>query len=111
MSGPTGPELPIACSLGADALAGRLDEMDRLRADALRSRTATPGALVLRFAAPGDVAARVDRLVAAERECCPFLRFAVRRTGTEVVLEVTGPPEAGPILDRFLAAPPEGSDP
>jgi hypothetical protein len=41
--------------------------------------------------------------VAAERECCPFLTMDLRTAGDELVLEVTGPEAAAPIIAELLA--------
>jgi hypothetical protein len=48
------------------------------------------------------VAAELDALVAAERECCAFLTLRVQWTAHRLVLDVAAPPEAREIVDAML---------
>lgn len=50
------------------------------------------------------VEAELNDLVRLEAECCPFLAFEVGREGGELVLEISGPDEAAPMLDLFAGA-------
>lgn len=96
-------ELPVACTLGADDLAGRLDEWRAMSAAATgRARTAD-GGLRIAFGRSVDVAA-LARLVAAEQECCAFYSFAivVDRDGTALV--VHAPDGAEQMLDALFGA-------
>ena len=87
-------ELPIACSLDADALAVRRDEM---RAVALA------GARVqLRFDA-GERGA-LERIVAAESECCPFLTMRLADEDDALVLTVDAPKGAEAVLAGMVEA-------
>jgi hypothetical protein len=46
-----------------------------------------------------DAAERlVEEFAQRDKACCPFLEFAVEAEGRELVLEMTGPPEARDIL-------------
>ena len=49
------------------------------------------------------VRAELDRLVEAERACCPFLELAVEETSAGLVLIVTAPAGAEPIVEELLA--------
>jgi hypothetical protein len=52
---------------------------------------------------PG-VRRELERLVAAEQECCPFLTMSVETTDRELLaLGVTAPELAAPILEQMLA--------
>ena len=90
--------MPNACSLTGPERAARGAELHRLASDARR----VPGGARLTF--EPDAERRVRAIVAAEAECCPFLRFELRRTAAALEVEVTGPAEAGPILDELAQA-------
>ena len=94
--------LPIACTLTAASLAERAEWLRRLGAVALIEGARDGDRLVLRFrpVAVDDV----RELVRAETECCPFLSFEVEAQQDEVRLGITGPADAGPVLDGMLAA-------
>ena len=46
---------------------------------------------------------RLRELIAAESSCCSFLSFSLERVDGELVLDVTGPPDARPVIDLFFA--------
>lgn len=89
-------ELPIACSLSAAAQRERRETARRLVAVSLLDARATDRGAVLRFAGAAEPALR--ELIAAERECCPFLTFDLSERGDELSLVVEGPAEARPIV-------------
>jgi hypothetical protein len=94
--------LPIACTLTGASLEERAAWLTRLGEAALIEGVRDDDRLLLRFR---PVAADdVHELVRAERECCPFLSFEVESDDREVRLDVTGPREAGPVLDAMLAS-------
>jgi hypothetical protein len=94
-------EIPIACSLDAEGLSVRRDEIHALGA-LFRGRSVDGDAVVLRF----DPAAReaVADLARRELECCPFFIFNLTETDGEVRLRVVAPPEAAPVLEGFVGA-------
>ena len=94
--------LPIACTLTGASLQERAAWLSRLGDAALVEGRRDGDRLQLRFRAPA--ADDVRELVRAERECCPFLGFELGTAGEEVRLTVTGPSDAGPVLDGMLAA-------
>jgi DNA-binding transcriptional MerR regulator len=91
---------PIACTLAPDELGGRLDDW---RTTVARASTAEPVAsgVRLRFDRDADIAA-LAALMAAEQDCCRFLRFELTVDADDVTLEVSGPPDAQPVIDSLL---------
>jgi hypothetical protein len=101
---------PVACSLEANALATRLDEIAAVGRDALVAREGTGGSHLLRFRADGDTAARLERIVDAERECCSFLTMEVRRVGDELELTIVAPAEGEGTAEALAAGFAAGAD-
>ena len=97
-------ETPIACSLSSDELPKRLAEMSAIGRDALLGVT-PEGAL--RFRADQPARARLEAIIAAESQCCSFLRFRLAERSGELVLSVTAPEGAEPLardlVDAFAA--------
>jgi hypothetical protein len=109
-------ELPIACSLGAAALPVRQAQMAGLGRDALVEAHVDRTHAELRFAAGLGVRERVQRLVAAERECCSFLTMLVDAAPDEVRLTIDAPEGAELVLAELVEAfggnrPPNGTMP
>jgi hypothetical protein len=94
----------IVCTLNPGQMRDRLAFIDSLAADALIGQDEIPGGVRSRFRGTPDVEARVRELVAAESSCCGFLSLEVSRGDGELWLEMTGTPEARPVIDRFFAA-------
>ena len=65
-------DIPVACTLDAGALADRRTEWAALRAFRTEERR-TATTLITTWRRAEGVQAELERLVAAERECCPFL--------------------------------------
>jgi hypothetical protein len=95
---------PIACSLTATEAAARAAQTARIAERALIDRTAVEGGQRLRFAGGQETEAAVREIVAAEAECCPFLEMELRGAGGELELDITGPPEAQPIVEALFAS-------
>ena len=98
------PETPIACTLSARDMATRQALIDALAADALLGRTPTPSGIRVRLRDTPEVERGTRELVAAESACCPFLEFELGRASGELVLDVTGPEDALPVIEMFFAA-------
>ena len=96
------PAPALACSLTAAEGAERAARWRALLDTHLLSRTATTDGRRLAFPAETAVAAELDALVAAERDCCPFLDLTVERFDDEVLLDVSGPPEAAAIVETMF---------
>ena len=93
----------IACSLSAAELSERGDELSELAGRALAGREREDGRVRLRFRAEPGVAEQVEDLARRERECCPFLDFAVQDGASELVLSIRAPAAAAAVLDGFAA--------
>ena len=99
-------DLPIACTLTPDGLTARRALIDALAADGLLDRTPTNRGLRVRLRDTRDIEQRTRELVAAESACCAFLDFDLARENGALVLDITGPADARPVIDMFFA--PEG---
>jgi hypothetical protein len=95
---------PIVCTLNPAEMRGRGARIDALAADALLSREPIEGGLRHRFRADDAVEREVRELAALESRCCAFLTFAVSREPHAVVLDVTGAPDAQPVIEQFFLA-------
>ena len=99
---PDTAQVPIACTLRPDALRGQLDDWQALLSHASRRAELDDGVRVeLEPSAPLD---ELMRVVAAEQNCCQFLRFAITVDTRGVALEVRGPDDARPIIDATVGA-------
>ena len=99
-------DLPIACTLTPDGMTARLALIDALAADGLLERTATASGMRVRLRDTPDIEQRTRALVAAESQCCAFLDFHLGRQDGDLVLDVSGPEDARPLIEMFFA--PEG---
>jgi hypothetical protein len=95
-------EPPIACTLGAESLRGRLEDWQSLLTHAVVRREIDGGVRV-EFDA-GVPADELMRLVSAEQDCCQFFRFTITVDTRGVALEVTAPPDARPIVESLFGA-------
>ena len=91
---------PIACTLTGPQYRERAADIAHLARAALRDRRRIDGGVRLTF----DAAARkrVEALVAAEAECCPFLTLDLRAVAGSLVLDVTGPAAAAPVIEELF---------
>ena len=96
---PTEP--PIACTLDAPTLAGRVTEIRALFANSLRGSERDGARLHLTF----DPAARpaVEAMVAKEKACCAFLSFELAEIDDTLKLTITVPSRAADAADALLA--------
>jgi hypothetical protein len=97
-------ELPIVCSLSEGEVRERRQTiLDFIRGAALNV-TSLPLGYAYRFEPTSEVLAHLSRLVDLERQCCQFLTFRiiVEAGNQPICLEVTGPPEAKPIIADFF---------
>ena len=97
-------ELPIACSLSATEQPVRLAQMTELGRDALVDVKLSGTRATLRFAAGADVRERVTSFVAAESACCPFLAMDVSGEPDAIVLSISAPEDAEPVLRELVDA-------
>jgi hypothetical protein len=95
-------EPAVACSLAPAQRGDRAALIGALTADALVDHEPIAGGVRWRFRASAGVEQRIRDLVHAESECCPFLRFDLKRDAA-LVLDITGPPDAQPVILKFFA--------
>jgi hypothetical protein len=119
-------ELPLACSLDAASMADRLAEMRAIGRDAFLSADKWAGFVshgltnpahiaaegessggrrrVLRFRPGAETRRRLERIVAAEAECCPFLGLELREEPGALALAISAPEGAEPVVDGLVEA-------
>jgi MerR family transcriptional regulator, copper efflux regulator len=97
---PAQVEVPIACTLRPDALRGQVEDWQALMRHADR-RVAMDDGVRVELGA-GTPVQELMRLVAAEQECCQFLRFAITVDTRGVGLEVRGPADARMIIESLF---------
>lgn len=88
----------MACSAGDDELASLSRLLRRIGRAAIH-RERTSAGYRLRLPDSDSAEAAVAEFARRDKACCPFLDFEISRVAGEIVLEVTGPSEAGRILD------------
>jgi MerR family copper efflux transcriptional regulator len=99
----TDPSVLITCSLTAEASGDRERDWKELLSRALISRTPAVGGVRVELQSLPDVRGELDRLMAAETECCPFLTMSVETTAARLALTVSAPPLAAAILEQLFA--------
>jgi hypothetical protein len=97
---------PIACTLTPGDMTARLALIAELAADGLIDRTPTESGLRVRLRDTPLIEQRTRELIAAESRCCAFLDFSLDRVRGELVLDITGPPDARPVIDLFFTPAP-----
>jgi hypothetical protein len=97
-------QVPIACTLQADAATDRIAEWrDALHTSVTAAMRTSAGRVELRLADGPAAAGQLVDLARREKACCGFFTFTVRidAEGATMVVEVPG--DAAPILDDFVA--------
>ena len=94
---------PIACALTGAEYRERVDALSSLAATALRSREPRDAGERLTFDGSDETERALLDAIAAEASCCAFLRMDLRREGDRLVLDVTGPADARPIIAELFA--------
>jgi hypothetical protein len=94
-------DLPIACSLSADELPRRLAEIGAIGQEALRA--VEPDG-TLRFDADPSIRQRLEAVIAAESQCCPFLTFELREDAGELLLTIAADDDAAPLVGELIDA-------
>jgi hypothetical protein len=97
-------EIPIACSLDAGDLEQRLAEITAVGKESLIASEEKGEQFLLRFRADAGIRQRLERIVAAEAECCAFLDLALTESGGELVLSVGAPQDAREFVKGFAGA-------
>lgn len=94
-------DTPIACTLSATELRGRLAEMRAIGEEAL---IAASDDGVMRFRASAAIRERLEAVVAEEARCCPFLDLDLRDHAGELVLTIRAPDEAETMPAELVGA-------
>jgi hypothetical protein len=95
-------EIPIACTLAPAQMQARGEEIRALGREALVSVDHGERHVTLRFRPGPEIRERVDAIVAAEAECCAFMRFTVA-AGDDAIVVTIEAPQDGEALVRELA--------
>jgi hypothetical protein len=100
--------LPIVCTLTADEVPARLDQIRAVSREALRVKTTTGTHAVLSFDPAPGVRERLAAIVTAESKCCAFLTMTLADEPDAITLAIDAPDGAEAVLDELLAwfAPP-----
>jgi hypothetical protein len=102
------PALAIACTLGADRLAGQAERWRRLGRDAGLGRAETADGLELRFRDAAACERELRDLVSTEQACCAWARWEVSRADGQLVLRVSSTPDGAAALRSMFG--PAGQD-
>jgi hypothetical protein len=94
----------MACSLSATDAKVRAERWNALTASALLESERTAGGARHVYRGDAEVERELAELIDLEAQCCAFLDFRLERSDGRLVLDVSGPPEAGAIVDLFAAA-------
>lgn len=97
-------EGPIACTLTAEERPGRVAELRAIGQRALLTADVAAGQAVLRFAPSAETRERLEAIVAGEARCCAFLSMTLTDSDDAVVLTITAPDGAEPVLAELVAA-------
>jgi hypothetical protein len=94
-------DVPIACSLTAEQRPARRAALVELVEHALIDARVSGRAVFRRDERAEEALAAFVR---AERECCPFFDLDVRVEDHTLVLEISGPAEAEPLIAALVEA-------
>jgi hypothetical protein len=86
-------QLPIACTLGPDDGAARLQRWEAVSARGRLSARRSGHRLEVRYQPAPGLRAELDALTAAERQCCSFAEWTVTQEEGHVVLHIAADPE------------------
>src|SRR5688572_19784767 len=95
-------QTPIACSLSADDYRKRLESIRRVGRKALLAIGEEADGIRLSFRDSPEIRSELQSIVEAEASCCPFLSIGVEDDVGEVVVTVTAPPEAAPVISDLV---------
>jgi hypothetical protein len=94
----TDAPVPIACSLAASAAQDRESQWHALLSRSLIRRVPAPGGMRMDLRALPGVRQELERLIAAERDCCPFMTMSVETTDQAVVVLTVTTSELGALI-------------
>lgn len=91
----------LCCSLTGPRRAQRIKEWAALTAHATSQRQG-PNRIISTYPAEKEIVEELRRLIAAEAECCSFMKFDVHETPSLVRVELTVPEEMTGFLDTMV---------
>jgi hypothetical protein len=97
-------ESPIACSLEAEQLRQRLDEIEAVGARGLIDHRREGSRHLLRFNADEEIRQRLERIVAAESQCCPFLELWLKEQDSVLLLTLAAPADGQVVAEELARA-------
>jgi hypothetical protein len=95
-------DVPVACQLSGAAAEQRGREWRLVVSRALISRSAVADGVRIELQRHPGVQEELERLVTAERACCPFVAIDVQATKAALVLTVTAPAAGGAIVEELF---------
>jgi DNA-binding transcriptional MerR regulator len=93
-------EPPIACTLTAASMKGRLDDWQKLLGHVERRERIEDG--IRSVFAESVPTSELIRLVAAEQDCCQFFRFSITVDNRGIALEVRAPYDAQLVVESMF---------
>jgi DNA-binding transcriptional MerR regulator len=95
---------PIVCTLGPDDMGDRIAAWQRIVAGVAYAHEPVDGGVRLRLPRSTDLA-ELAQLMADEQTCCSFFTFGLTVGRESVVLDVTAPDDALPMVHALVGAP------
>ena len=99
---PPGVAVPVACSLDATSLAGRLEEWRALVASSVLSLEADATSVRLVLEGSDAALAAAASLGQREKQCCPFFDVGIELGPDARTLHLRVPPEAVGAMAHFV---------
>jgi hypothetical protein len=96
------PRIPLTCTLDEVALDERIRDWQGVVARAT-SRRVEDGRVVATYPNDAQLLARLRELIAAEAECCSFLRFRLDEMPDAIVTELRLPDDLPPSMRARVA--------
>ena len=96
-------DAPIACTLTPGQYRDRTAGLAALARDGLVTREPTQSGRRLTFARSDELERKLRAAIAAEAECCPFLTLALDHRHEHLVLDISGPEDARPVIAELFA--------
>lgn len=97
-------EEPFACALDAGDLGQRLAAIAAAGSESLIDRSTDGDRQLLRFRSAATSRRRLEAIIAAEAECCPFLDLSLSECGGELLLSIDAPGAARELSAGLAAA-------
>jgi hypothetical protein len=97
-------DLPVICTLAEAELQNRRSELlNSVRIARIRT-TELPNGYAYEFPFASETMVMLARLITLEHQCCRFLTFRISLEAGDgpLILEITGPSEAKPVIADFF---------